>query len=134
LRLEAEGKMSKFKVGNLWENGKTSSERESKIFFAKPWERRSASDGFWKETDVGMVEKRFLSGEERVFSKLQAKGWRQKEKYQMSKFKIQMADDGARAKSTKHTDNEHGHATRSLSEGEFGQQPLERRRTSFSKV
>jgi hypothetical protein len=24
--------MSKFKVGNLWESGKTSSERESKIF------------------------------------------------------------------------------------------------------
>ena len=29
LRVEAEGKISKFKVGNLWENGKTSSERET---------------------------------------------------------------------------------------------------------
>ncbi len=32
LRVEAEGKMSKLKFGNLWESGKTSSERESKIF------------------------------------------------------------------------------------------------------
>jgi len=33
-----------------------------------------------------MVEKKFLSGEERVFSKLQGKGWRQG-KYQMTKVK-----------------------------------------------
>jgi len=33
LRVEAEGKMSKSKWRNLWESGKTSSERESKIFF-----------------------------------------------------------------------------------------------------
>jgi hypothetical protein len=46
------------------------------------------------------------------------------EKCQMSKFKIQMADKGARATSTKltdtdtkHKDNEHGHTTRTLREG-----------------
>jgi len=45
----------------------------------------------------------------------------------MSKFKIQMTDDGARATSTKlaDTDHGHGHATRTLSERESGQQATE---------
>ena len=38
-------------------------------------------------------------------------------KVQMPKGKIQMTNDGARATSTKLTDNEHEHATRTLSEG-----------------
>ena len=44
-----------------------SSERELKTFFVKSWERRSGSSDFCSEADVEMVEKRFLSGEERVF-------------------------------------------------------------------
>jgi len=34
------------------------------------------------------------------------------EKCQMSKFKIQMADDGVQTTSTKLTDTDHGHETR----------------------
>ena len=56
-----------------------------------------------------MIEKRFLSGEERVFSRRQARGWRRKAKFQMSTFKIHMADEGVQTTSTNHTDTYHDH-------------------------
>jgi hypothetical protein len=90
-RLEAEGKISNVKAQmtkpkwrDLWEIGKTSSERESKIFFVKSWEPRIALGNSCNEAGLEMIEKRFLSGEERVFSRRRGRGWRQKERCQMT--------------------------------------------------
>jgi hypothetical protein len=60
--------MIKSKWRNVLESGKTSSERESKIFRQVLRTKEHPSGDFCNETDVGMLEKRFLSGEERVFS------------------------------------------------------------------
>jgi hypothetical protein len=52
-------------------------------------------------------------------------------KAQMPKGKIQMTNDGAR---NTNKDNEHGHETRTLSEGEFAQQPIVWRGASFPVI
>jgi hypothetical protein len=57
--VEAEGKISKFKVGNLSENEKTSSERESKIF-SSSLEKKGAPQGiFATKRTLGWSKKDF---------------------------------------------------------------------------
>jgi hypothetical protein len=58
-----------------------------KDFSAKSWEPRSALGDLCNETGLEMMEKRFLSGEEQVFSRRQARGWRREEKCQMTKVR-----------------------------------------------
>jgi hypothetical protein len=62
-------KASSERNSDLWESGKTSSERESKIF-SPSLENEGAPQTVFNEAGLEMVEKRFLSGEERVFSRL----------------------------------------------------------------
>jgi hypothetical protein len=68
--VEAEGKKSKVKWRNLWESGKTSSERELKIFSCSFANEGTLTGAPFSEMNLRMSEKIFLSGEERVFSRL----------------------------------------------------------------
>ena len=87
--------MTKSKQRSGRESGKTSSERELYFFDNQSEATRTGATQFWVEGGVTarMLEKIWLSGEERVFSRPQGRNWRQKGKCQMSKLKCQKADE-----------------------------------------